>query len=164
MRVAELKSDSQSAPVDRGPLFYIGAFGLIAVMTVETLAVIGRHLGWPLLGAIEMIQAAILLSACAATVIATLNRAHATVHLLTDRLAPAWQVLLVRLASLLAALFFIGLAVGAIWLTSDFWLAHEESEVLHISFRPLRVISALAALSVAGIFAYRAFHRIRDSQ
>jgi TRAP-type C4-dicarboxylate transport system permease small subunit len=167
MRVAELKNESSSAPTtfsDRGPLFYIGAFGLIAVMTVETIAVIGRHLGWPLLGAIEMIQAAILLSACAATVIATLNRAHATVHLLTDRLSPTWRALLARIASLLATLFFAGLAAGAIWLASDFWQAHEESEVLHISFRPLRVITALAALSVAAIFAYRAFHKTRASQ
>ncbi|HYM33755.1 MAG TPA: hypothetical protein VET48_00095, partial [Steroidobacteraceae bacterium] len=90
--------------------------------------------------------------------------AHATVHLLTDRLSPTWRALLARLASLLATLFFIGLAAGAFWLTSDFWLAHEESEVLHISFRPLRVISALAALGVAAIFTYRAFRRTRDSR
>jgi TRAP-type C4-dicarboxylate transport system permease small subunit len=156
--MAQLDSGANpNAPVARGPLFYIGAGGLLIVMTVETLAVIGRHLGWPLLGAIEIIQAAILTAGCAAIVSATLNQAHATVHLLTERLPPKPKQLLLRLAALLAALFFASLAVAATWLAADYWGAHEQSELLHISFRPLRAITALATGAVAVVFVYRAW-------
>jgi TRAP-type transport system small permease protein len=156
MRVAELDPTNTKAPIDRGPLFYIGACGLLIVMAVETVAVIGRHIGWPLLGAIELIQAAILTAACAAAVSATLNQAHATVHLLVDRLPPTLKQGLLRLAALLSALFFAGLAAAALWLAADFWHAHEESELLHISFRPLRAMTALATAAIAGVFLYRA--------
>jgi TRAP-type transport system small permease protein len=164
MRVAELdptKLDptNAKAPIDRGPLFYIGACGLLIVMAVETVAVIGRHVGWPLLGAIEIIQAAILTAACAATVTATLNQAHATVHLLIDRLPHKPKQWLLRFTGLLSAAFFAGLAIAAVWLTVDFWQAHEESELLHISFRPLRALTALATASIAGIFLYRALRK-----
>jgi TRAP-type C4-dicarboxylate transport system permease small subunit len=155
--VAELEpSGNSNAPLARGPLFYVGAGGLLIVMVVETVAVIGRRIGWPLLGAIEVIQAAILTAACVATVSATLNQAHATVHLLTDRLPSGAKQWLLRLAALLAALFFASLAVATAWLAADFWHAHEESELLHISFRPLRAMTVLAAGAVAAIFLYRA--------
>jgi TRAP-type transport system small permease protein len=147
--------ENTQAPLARGPLFYIGAIGLLVVMIVETLAVIGRRVGWPFLGAIEIIQAAILMAACAATVSATLNQAHATVHLLTDRLPHKPKQWLQRFAALLSALFFVGLAAAAVWLAADFWHAYEESELLHISFRPLRAVTALAAAAIAGIFLYR---------
>jgi TRAP-type C4-dicarboxylate transport system permease small subunit len=165
MRVADLEHEaSAKAPLARGPLFYIGAVGLLVVMTVETLAVIGRRIGWPLLGAIEIIQAAILMAACAATVAATLNRAHASVHLLVDRLPSKPKEWLLRFAALLSALFFAGLAVAATWLAMDFWAAHEESELLHISFRPLRAITALTATAIAAIFLYRALRAPRLEQ
>jgi TRAP-type C4-dicarboxylate transport system permease small subunit len=165
MRVADLEHEaSAKAPLARGPLFYVGATGLLIVMTVETIAVIGRRIGWPLLGAIEIIQAAILLAACAATVSATLNQAHATVHLLVDRLPARPKEWLLRFADVLSALFFAGLAVAATWLAMDFWQAHEESELLHISFRPLRAITALAAAAIAAIFLYRALRAPRAKQ
>lgn len=147
-----------------GPLFYIGAAGLLTVMIVETISVIGRHSGLPLLGAIEIIQAAILVAACAATVIATLERAHATVHLVIERLPAVWQSIFSRCGSILSAAFFAGLAAGAAWLVSDFWDAHEESELLHISFRPLRILTSLAAAAVASIMTYRAIARARSSK
>ena len=165
MRVADLEHEKGAqTPMAHGPLFYVGATGLLIVMTVETIAVIGRRIGWPLLGAIEIIQAAILMAACAATVSATLNRAHATVHLLVDRLPTKPKDWLLRFAALLSALFFAGLAVAATWLAMEFWQAHEESELLHISFRPLRAITALAAAAIAVIFLYRALRVPRAKQ
>ena len=158
MRVAELNHNNQGekAPLAHGPLFYVGAGALLIVMAVETVAVIGRRIGWPLLGAIEIIQAAILIAASAAAVSATLNQAHATVHLLTDRLPHNIKQWLLRFDSLLSALFFAGLTVATVWLAMDFWNAHEESELLHISFRPLRAVTALATAAIAIIFLYRA--------
>jgi TRAP-type transport system small permease protein len=146
-----------NATTPRGPLFYVGAAGLLIVMSIETIAVIGRHIGWPLLGAIEIIQAAILTAACAAMLSATLNNTHATVHLLTDRLSPTNKQWFLRFASLLSGLLFAALCAATIWLGADFWHAHEESELMHISFRPLRAIAALTTGGIALVFLYRAF-------
>jgi TRAP-type C4-dicarboxylate transport system permease small subunit len=166
MRVAELNHDNKDdkATLVRGPLFYVGAGALLIVMAVETVAVIGRHIGWPLLGAIEIIQAAILIAACAAAVSATLNQAHATVHLLTDRLPQIVKQWLLRFDSLLSALFFAGLTVATVWLAMDFWNAYEESELLHISFRPLRAVTALATAAIAIVFLYRAVRKSGDKR
>ena len=147
----------------RGPIFAVGAIGLLTVMAVDTIAVLGRHLGMPLLGAIEIIQAAILISACAATVIATINQAHAAVHLVTDRLGPRAKHALSVIAAVLATLFFVGLCLGVVWLAMDFWSAREESELLHIPYRPLRALAALTIASVAALFAYQALRRARSS-
>ena len=55
-------------------------------------------------------------------------------------------------SALLSALFFVGLAAGALWLTVDAWNDYEQSELLHIPFRPLRVISFAAAATIAMLF------------
>ncbi len=155
--MAELERDAITLPPQRGPLFYLGAIGLVVLMVVGTLAVLGRHVGRPFLGAIEIIQAAILLMACASVVIATISEAHAAVHLLTDRLAAKPKHSLAKLAAFLSAIFFIGLTVGGVWLAMDYWHAHEESEVLHIPFRPLRALTALTMASIACVYLYRTF-------
>ena len=54
--MAELESTQDRPSLLLRLLFYVGAGALLLIMTVETLAVIGRHIGWPLLGAIEIIQ------------------------------------------------------------------------------------------------------------
>ena len=38
--------------------FVAGATGLLATMAIETVAVLGRHVGLPVLGSIELVQAA----------------------------------------------------------------------------------------------------------
>ena len=136
----------------RGPLFYIGAGGLVLAMAVEALAVLGRHAGIPLLGAMEIIQASILLMASAAMLSATLNRGHATVTLLTTRVSPRVRDYLHAFAHLLSALFFVGLTTGVLWLAAETWNDHEQSELLHIPFRPLRIVSLVAALAIALVF------------
>lgn len=152
---------ASAPPPSRGPLFYVGAGGLLTVMLVETLAVIGRHTGLPLLGALEIIQAAILLAACAAMVIATFTNAHATVHLLVDRFPAPLKRAVLRAGGLLSALFFAGLTAGSIWLLTDFWGGHEISELLGIPFLPLRIVASLCAGVIATVFAYRALRSER---
>jgi TRAP-type C4-dicarboxylate transport system permease small subunit len=133
----------------------MGAGGLLTMTAIETISVVGRHLGAPLLGALEVIRAAILLAACAAMVIATLADAHASVHLVLDRVPPRARHGLERFSALLSALFFAGLLTGSLWLASDFWSAHEESELLGIPFRPLRVLVSLSAGAIALLFLDR---------
>jgi TRAP-type C4-dicarboxylate transport system permease small subunit len=151
--MADLIEEQRSSSQSRGPLFYIGAAGLLLAMTVETVAVLGRHLGVPFLGALEIIQTAILLTASSAMVSATLNRAHASVTLLTDRLGPSAQRVLRGFANLLAAVFFVGLAAGTLWLAIDTWNEFEQTELMHVPLRPLRIVSFAAAAAIALIFA-----------
>lgn len=142
-----------------GVLFYIGATGLLLVMVIEVIAVAGRHLRMPLLGALEMAQASILPAACAAMVIASLAGTHAVVHLLTERLAPRPREWLACVSALIAALYFVGLCVGAVCLMSDYWDSFEQTDVLHIPFRPLRILVAVSAAALAMIFLHQALRR-----
>jgi TRAP-type transport system small permease protein len=150
--MADLMHEEAPRSGARGPLFYIGAGGLVVAMAIETIAVLGRHAGIPLLGALEIIQAAILLMASTAMLSATLNDGHATVTLLTNRIGEQAQRVLQCFAAALSALFFIGLTAGALWLAVEAWNTHEESELLHIPFRPLRIVSILAAGAIAANF------------
>jgi TRAP-type C4-dicarboxylate transport system permease small subunit len=129
--------------------------GLVTATVVDTIAVAGRWLSLPLHGALEIIQAAVLVTACASMLTATLAASHATVHLLLNRARPALQTLLTRCGSLLSAVFFVGLTIASIWLTVEHWDGHEESELLHIPFWPLRFLCGISMLFVAAVFAYR---------
>jgi TRAP-type transport system small permease protein len=151
-----VRVDPVKTPPPRGPLFFVGAAGLTGVMIVECIAVVGRHVRLPLLGALELAQAAIVPAACASMIIAALAGAHATVHLVTDRLSPRLRRASARASALLAAAFFCGVAVGTGWLTADFWSSFEETDVLHIPFRPLRVLVTACAAVLALIFLRRA--------
>jgi TRAP-type C4-dicarboxylate transport system permease small subunit len=153
----------KAAPPRRGLLFFVGATGLVGLMVIGCVAVIGRHVRWPLLGALELAQVAIVPAACASMIIAALANAHATVHLVTDRLPARLRRVTARVSALLAGLFFGGLAVATGWLAFDFWNSFEETDVLHIPFRPLRVLVAACAAALALIFLRRALRRERES-
>lgn len=143
-------------PPRRGPLFYIGASGLLALMLVETAAVLGRHAGFPVTGALEIAQATIVFAACAAMLVATLQGAHAAVHMLTDRMPQGIQRHVFRAGSVLAGLLFAALTAGSAWLAFEFWDSFEQTEVLHIPFRPLRAVVTAAAALVSLAFFHRA--------
>src|SRR5580692_13098843 len=100
-------------------LFYLGAAALLFAMAVDAIAVIGRHIGIPLLGSIELMQAAILVAASAAIVSATMVNKHAVVHLLIDRLSPRARSIMDRVHAALCAIFLLALAAGSIWIALD---------------------------------------------
>jgi TRAP-type C4-dicarboxylate transport system permease small subunit len=147
-------------PARRGWLFYVGAGGLLTVMLVEAVAVVGRHIGFPVMGALEIVQVAIVPAAIAAMLIATLAGAHAAVHMITDRMPEAARHAALRLGSLLAALCFTALTIGSAWLAVEYWNSFERTEVLHIPFRPLRILVVLGAAALAVVFFHRAFRPV----
>ena len=146
-------------PSRRGPLFFIGAGGLLAMMLVETAAVIGRHIGAPVMGALEIVQFAIVPAACASMLIATLQGAHAAVHMVLERMPQAAQDWARRLGSVLAGLCFAALSGGSAWLALEYWNAFEQTEVLHLPLRPLRVLITIAAAALTVVFFHRALRR-----
>ncbi len=141
----------------RGPLFYVGSAGLLGMMVVEATAVIGRHIGVPVMGAIELVQAAIVPAACAAMLIATQRGAHAAVHMLTERLPASARGKIARAGSVLSALFFAAMCAGGTWLAIEYWDTFEKSEVLSLPFRPLRVLVALTGAALTVTFLRLAF-------
>ena len=136
-------------------LFYLGSLSLLFAMAVEALAVLGRHIGMPLPGSIELVQAAILVAASAAILSATLVDKHARVRLVVNRLKGGPLVLLKRIQAISSVLFFCALAAGSIWIFMDLWGGYEESEVLHIPFAPLRIVCIVSVLGVAFEFIRR---------
>ena len=169
MKSPETESDPND-PLDETPerelpsgpeawLFYPGAAALLFAMAADAVAVLGRHLGFPLLGSIELVQAAMLVASSAAILSATLADKHAVVHLLIDRLSPRTRLLMGRIHASLSSIFFLALGVGSIWIAMDLRSGHEESELLRIPYPPLRVVSILAVIGVALIYASRAVRR-----
>jgi len=133
-------------------LLAVGSIGLLAAMGIDALAVVGRHVGLPLLGSIEIIQAAVLVSGAIALLCATLARGHARVHLLLDRVAPASRVWLHGAAALAGAVLFAAFFVGSAWIALDLWHGQEESELLHVPYSPLRVLATAVCAAVAVTF------------
>jgi TRAP-type C4-dicarboxylate transport system permease small subunit len=128
----------------RNALVWAAGGALLVAMLVDTLAMIGRQIELPLIGSIELVQAAVLLAAGGALIVATLDRAHARVNLLLDRLAERPRRLIGRAHSLAAALLFAALLAGSAWIAIDLWNGHEESELLRIPYRPLHLAVVLA--------------------
>jgi TRAP-type C4-dicarboxylate transport system permease small subunit len=137
-------------------LVAIGGGALLVAMGVDTLAVAGRHLGFSLLGSIEIVQAAVLASGAIAMLVATLAGNHARVRLVIDRASPALHSVMERVGLLCSALFFLALLSGSAWIAMDLWNGQEESELLHLAYRPLRVFTVLAMAAVFVVFVARA--------
>ncbi|MDE2596687.1 MAG: TRAP transporter small permease subunit [Sphingomonadales bacterium] len=121
-------------------LVWFGGSALLAAAAVDTLFVLGRHFGLPLHGAIELVEAAVLLSGSTALVMSSLAGNHARVHVVLDRLPAAHQNVAQRAGDVLTALFFAGLLAGSLWIAADLWSAHEQTELVGVPWRWLRLV------------------------
>jgi TRAP-type C4-dicarboxylate transport system permease small subunit len=137
--------------------YAVGSVGLLGAMVIDATAVIGRHTHRPLLGSIELSEACIVLMAAAALVAATLERGHASVHLVTERLPPSARRIALRVASLCGALLFALITAGAATVASDLWSGAEHSELLHIPIGPLRVLFCVSTALIALTFFVQAW-------
>ena len=133
---------------------WAGGAALLAATAVDALAVVGRNIGLPLVGSIELVQAAVLVAGVFGLILATAGDDHARVRILTDRLGRLRR-LADPLAALSMALFFAALLAGSAWLAADLWNGHERSELLGVSWRALRLIAnlGLAACIVIALAA-----------
>lgn len=136
-------------------LVWCGGLALLAATALDTLGVLGRHVGLPLHGVIELIQPAILLAGSVALVWTTLCTAHAKVHLLVDRMSPQWAARLARLADLASALFFAALLAGSIWIARDMWPSHERSELVGVPWAALRLVANVGLAGVVLVLLVR---------
>ena len=117
--------------------FAAGAVALLAAMAIDFASVVGRHLGFPFVGSIELVQVCVVVAASAALVGGTLSGAHAAVHVLTERMprptsssGPGSGALLGPCSSPPGG--------GGAWLASDTWPGDERSDLLKLPFFPFR--------------------------
>lgn len=146
----------------RKALVVFGGVALLLAVATDGLAVIGRHVGVPLLGSIEVVQAAVLIVSSVALVIATLDRRHAVVHLLVNRLGERPKVRIERAGHALCALLFFAFLIGSGWIALDMRGGHEESELLRIPYVPLRLVELAGLAAVAIICLIQAIRRRRS--
>ena len=140
----------------RSVMIWTGGIALLAATALDTLAVVGRQVGFALHGAIELIQAAVLVAGSIALIAA---RNHARVRLVVDRLGKsrAW---LDRGSELLTASFLAALLIGSAWLAGDLWNSHEISEIAGVPWRWLRLFASLS-LAVMVVLTLRNLARSR---
>ena len=144
----------------RSLMIWTGGIALVAATLVDTLAVIGRQVGFAIHGAIELIQAAVLVAGSLALISATAANQHARVHLVLDRLGKsrAW---IERFSELLMAIFVAALLTGSAWLAVDLWNSHEVSELAGVPWRWLRLF---ANMSLAVIIILTLRHLVRGGR
>lgn len=124
-------------------LVWISGGALLVAMAVDTLAMFGRQVGVPFVGSIEIVQAAALIAALGGLLVASLEHAHARVNLLLERVPADWRTILKTAHEVAAAVLYAALLAGSVWIASDLWGGSEESELLRIPYRPLRIAVAL---------------------
>lgn len=137
----------------RSWLVWIAGGALLFAAAVDVLAMLGRQLRLPLIGSIELVEAAVLVAAAGALVVATVDGVHARVNLLIERMSQATRARVETLHTLAALALYAALLAGTVVIAVDLWSGHEESELLRIPYRPLRVATAccFAALLVLAL-------------
>jgi TRAP-type C4-dicarboxylate transport system permease small subunit len=145
----------------RRSMVWTAGFALIAAATINFLSVIGRHVGLPFKGSIELVQAAILIAGALSLIAATAARSHARVRLVLDRLAPGPRNLVQRGCTLLAIVFYLALLTGSVWLAIDLWDAQEVSEIIGVPWRVMRLFLNLALVAILILLVRQLFWRRR---
>lgn len=146
----------------RNALIWIGGAALLMACATDVLAVIGRHVGVPVRGSIEIVQACVLVAGGIALIIATQVGSHARVHIVVDRISEVWRRRINRASALLGALFIVASLIGCLWLASDLWNSQEVSELLGIPYRALRIVGNLCLFLVALAWLRKAWERERQ--
>jgi TRAP-type C4-dicarboxylate transport system permease small subunit len=140
----------------RSAMIWTGGAALIAATAVDTVAVVGRQVGFAIHGSIELMQAAVLLAGSVALVAATAAGNHARVRLVVERMGD-WRSWFETASDLLTAVFLAMLLTGSTWLAVDLWHSHEIGEITGLPWRWLRLfvnvaLAAMIAIGLIGLF------------
>lgn len=137
----------------------IGGIALLAATAIDAVSVIGRNIGLPVRGAIELVQVAVLVAGTLALLVATAERSHAKVHLVVDRMSETAKRTLERVFALLGALFFAALLAGSLWLAVDLWSGDEQSEVVGVPWSGLRLFANVGLAAIVLVLFAQAIRR-----
>ncbi|MFT4089334.1 MAG: TRAP transporter small permease [Asticcacaulis sp.] len=145
------------------PLF-LGSVAILVAMTADSLAVVGRHANIPLLGTVEIVQLAASIAGGATIICATIAGAHASIHVLTDRVSPEVRHRLLTFARLMTAIFFVALTIGCGWLMVDMLGQGERTELTGMPLMPFRLLATLAFGATALLYVIALFKPEKSKQ
>lgn len=121
-----------------------GGFAVVAVMILMVADALGRKLGWPVPGAVEFSEAAMVPAVFLPLMYVQMRRDNVFVSVVTRRLSPQIQALLDALGALVGIAIFgllTWLAVGKAW---EAWVAQEyRVAVIAVPVWPFRWLIAL---------------------
>ncbi len=140
-------------------LTWLGGAALLAAMSIDTIAVIGRYIGHPLRGSIELIEPMVLVSGSVGLVLATQAAGHAKVRIVVEHLSEGMRAALERVWEFTSLLFFLCLLAGSVWIAADLWNGHEVSEQIGVPWRVLRLFANLCLVILCAISLRRLFRR-----
>lgn len=138
---------------------WLGGIALLGATAIDVIAVVGRQVGLPLHGSIELVQVMVLVAGAIALLLATVAGSHARVHLLVDRLQGVARDRALRFTTLLTSLFFALVLAGSGWIAIDLWGAHELGEITGVSWRWMRLFANGCFAAIIGIMLLQAFAR-----
>lgn len=136
----------------RSLMIWTGGAALLAATTVDTVAVIGRQVGFAIHGSIELIQAAVLVAGAIALIASTHADSHPRVRILVERIG-ALREATERIGDVLTVAFLVALLAGSAWLSIDLWNSHEVSESAGVPWRWLRLFANLALVATILVLA-----------
>lgn len=152
-------SDHKSERIVEAIAFGLGTCGLSLAALTDFVGVVGRHLGHPIGGTIEVFRVCSAVVVSAAIVLATISGTHASVHVLVQRMSAIWQDRSRRAGSVIAAAMFAAICVASVWLLVLTARGREETFLLNIPLWPFRVVWCVASAWVAGWFLVTAFRQ-----
>jgi hypothetical protein len=134
----------------RTTMIWTGGAALVAATVIDTVAVVGRQVGFAVHGSIELMQAAVLIAGSLALVAASAAGTHARVRLVVERMVQ-WRPWFETMSELLTVTLLVALLAGSAWLAIDLWHSHEVGEVTGIPWRWLRLVTNLALAAMIAI-------------
>jgi TRAP-type C4-dicarboxylate transport system permease small subunit len=135
-----------------------GSGALLAATLVVAANAMLRHLSVVVPGSIEIVQMIVTVIAATGLIIATLERGHALVHLLVDRLSPNSSRVLRALNNGLVCIYWLLVGFGGAWIIADYWNLNEATVLIGIPLVPFRLVWLAACVAIAAINFHRIFN------
>jgi len=134
-------------------LIFAGSAGLLVAMATDALAVLGRHVGFAVIGSIEIFQVAAVVALSSSILMVSMMNRHATVDLIIGRASGRTRAFLAQIGRAALAITFGLIAFGSIWVAVDLWPTSEMTELLSIRLAPFRLIWITACTLAAVHFS-----------
>lgn len=135
-----------------------GSAGLMAALAADCAAVLGRHLGFVVIGSIELFQVAMVVAISSGVLLVSLLNRHVAVDFVIARASDHMRARLAVITHFTLALTF-GIITGAsAWIAAELWTTDEMTELLQIRLAPFRLVW-LCCCTVATVYFFTQFVR-----
>lgn len=127
----------------------IGGSFLVLMVLITTANIIGRKLGYPIKGTVELVGLFSALVISASLALTQSQGGHIAVNIITEHFPARIQKVLGIVNALICSLFFIILAKALFDLAQTLWQKGEITETLHLALYPFVFFCALGVLVLA---------------